>query len=667
MEDDVVPIKKRRVRKDDWAQVETFIKKELDKRVQSKFRQDHERKWKEVDRQIRMEEMQRVTEVGQPAPPSWNSVFELGELSKASEIICADIRRITFPQDRFWLEAHIEIPPRMTQQGPTAADPKKQAIADGTLRSFMTQQHLDFGFKARIDLSLKEALHHGSFVAEVEFQKQMMVYEGTKIEMVGAPVWVPHSMWNCYPDESPSVEPTSMFYTGSMMIRKFLPLYKVKQMKGEGWMPSQYGKIKKRDNKNGDVETSDVELIVYYGDINIERADGDIYLPNSKAVTANGTIVYYGPNELPFPSIIYGGYERQDPRDPYHTSPLIKQSPTQKIATICANKFIDGVALKTEPPIVYDGTDPYMVQTDGPVIAPGIKTATKGSTDFKIIEIGDPMAALNGLEMCLRQMQEGTGVSAVRSGIANSDRQTATEVQKVAQGAEVRTIDFIDKLNAHLRTYLYMQHELNKKHCERYSFYNAEMGTADFIRITKKDIPPNVHFDVVGSKGLLGEEQRASRTAQVVAFASTNPLFAPLLKPIEILQTMFQDAGNKNSERYLVQGNEPIPAKVQQQMQQLQQALQACQMELQDAKAKLADKSVESQAKAAQAQQGLQQKAQEHQQDLVFNAQEHAQKLQQDRDTFMQEMRQDVAEFLQKMELMVRESAAKREQGAENG
>jgi hypothetical protein len=115
MNDDVSgSVKKRRIRKEDWAQVETFITKELDKRKDSQFRKDHERKWKEVDRQIRMEEMQRVTEAGQPAPASWNSVFELGELSKASEIICADIRRITFPQDRFWLEAHVEIPPKMT-------------------------------------------------------------------------------------------------------------------------------------------------------------------------------------------------------------------------------------------------------------------------------------------------------------------------------------------------------------------------------------------------------------------------------------------------------------------------------------------------------------------------------------------------------------------------
>jgi hypothetical protein len=631
-------VKKRRVRKDDWAKIEKFVKNEHEKRENSNFRRDHERKWKEVDRQLRMEEMVRVTEAGQKLPPTWHHIFELGELSKASEIICADVRRITFPRDRSWFEAHVELPLEMTEQGPQRPEKQRQKQLDGVLRSFMVQQHMDFGFKSRVDLSIKEALHHGMFVAEAEWQQHMMVYEGAKVQMVGAPNWVPHSMWNCWPDESPSVEPTSLFYTGSMILRKYMPLYRLKQMSGEGWMPSQFSKIKKEEHKNGMVETSDVALVTYYGDINIERGDGDMYLPNSKVIVANGTIVFYAPIELPFPPIIVGGYERQDPRDPYCTSPLIKQSPTQKIATICANKFIDGIALRTEPPIVYDGNDPYFVMNDGPVIAPGIKTATKGSYDFKQIEVGDPTWALQGLEVALRQMQEGTGVSAVRAGVNNADRQTATEVTKVAQGGEVRTIDFIDKLNANLRTYLYMQHELNKKHCTRYSFYNDELGSPDFIRITKKDVPQNVHFEIVGSKGVLGEEQRAARTASVVGFASQNPLFAPLLEAPDILVEMFQDAGNKNAERFVKQGQPQIPPEVQQKMQEMQQALQQSQQQLQDATLKLKDKSTELKLKVVGAQQDMQQDSEEHNQELQQEREKHAMELRQIYEKHQQEL-----------------------------
>lgn len=663
-------VKNRRIRKEDWTKIEIFVNDELEKRKSSQYRKDHERVWAEVDRQLRMEPMQRVTPEGQKVEPGWNAVFELGELSKVSEVIAADVRRIIFPMDRGWFDAHIEIPPKTTAKGPVKADASQQKRIDGTLRSFMVQQHMDFGFKARFDGSIKEALHHGSFVAEAEWRQEMMVAEGSKIATIGAPAWVAHSMWNCYPDESPAVGITSMFYTGSMIIRRFLPLYKLKQMEGEGWMPAQYSKIKKTNNNDGGIETEDIELIYYYGDVNIERQDGDIYLPNSKVICANGTLVYYAPTELPYPPIIFGGYEKQDTRDPYYTSPLIKQSPIQKIATILANKFVDGVALRTEPPIVYDGNDPYFVQTDGPVIAPGAKTGTKGSTDFKSIEVGDPRFALEGLQMCLRQLQEGTGVNAVRTGVPNSDRQTATEVNAIAQGAEVRTIDFIDKLNANLRSWLYMQHELNKKYCDRYSFYNAELGSADFIRITKKDIPANVHFEIVGSKGILGEEQRASRTAQVVAFASGNPLFAPLLKPADILQEMFQDAGNKNPERFVQLEKPKIPPEVQQQiqmqMQQAQQAMQQMQTEMQKLQDKLRDKSADDQArqvaaaqelktKQAEAQLEMKVQADKAQQQLQINDALAKQKLQHEHQAHLAEMTQEKYSFVQEMQQKHRE------------
>jgi hypothetical protein len=72
-----------------------------------------------------------------------------------------------------------------------------------------------------------------------------------------------------------------------------MPRYKVLQLSGEGYMNIDPNKIPKRTNKNKDVDTEDVELVTYYGDLNIEREDGDIYLPNSKCMTANGTIIYY--------------------------------------------------------------------------------------------------------------------------------------------------------------------------------------------------------------------------------------------------------------------------------------------------------------------------------------------------------------------------------------
>lgn len=604
-------VKKRKIQNKDWEKVQQFVKSELDSRKKSQFRVSHENIWKEVDRQIKMEPMKRVSSSGRALKKSWNSAFELGELSKASEIISADIRRITFPQERHWFESHVELQQQLDEQtGVAKVDEETQDKVDGLLRALMTQQQIDFGFKAAVDLSVKEALHHGSFVATVEWDEDLYV-DGGNVGNNAAPTWVPHSMWNCYPDPSPRIINTKMFYCGSMIIVSYMPRYKLEGMKSEGWMPGQFSKIPKDEHKrkSGDstIDTKDVEIVTYYGDVVIDRHDGDnIYLPNSVVKLANGIICYYKPNDLAYSNVIYNGYEKQDVRDPYYTSPIIKQSPIHKLTTILANKFVDGISLKVEPPLVYDGNDPYFVENDGPVIAPGVKTPTKGSAEFKMIETGDPQWALEGLQMGLRQMQEGTGVSAVRTGVANSDRQTATEVQKIAQGAEVRTVDFIDKLNYSLRTFLYLQHELNKKHMKSYSFYNESMLSQDFVRITDKDLTlaQSVHFDVTGARGLLGEEQRMQKMSAVTAFASGNPLFAPLLKPAELLIEGYRDAGVKNPERFVnTEQNDGVPqAQVEQMMQEVQlkaqEELQKLQEQLGQAKQNSEAKMIEAEAKA---------------------------------------------------------------------
>jgi hypothetical protein len=364
------PVKKRKIRKTDWQKVEEFLSKELQNRKDLAFRKTHEAIWREVDRQISMQPMRKLTPQGKEIPIGWQSSFELGELSKASEVITADVMRLVFPASRNWQEPHCKAPVKLDQQTgkPAPVDPKKQKMVDGMLRALMSQQQLDFGFKARVELSIKEALHHGSFVATASWEKQNKIYDGQGVESLEAPVWVPHSMWNCYPDTSPSIVPGAIFYPGSMMITSYMPRYKVLALKGDGYMNIDPKRILKRKNLNKDAQTEDVEILTYYGDLVIEREDGDIYLPNSKCMTANGTIIYYRANPLPFPEVIYQGYERQDVRDPYFTSPIIKNSPLQKLTTILANKFVDGVDLWTTPPGTYDGNDAYLVQSGGPQI-----------------------------------------------------------------------------------------------------------------------------------------------------------------------------------------------------------------------------------------------------------------------------------------------------------
>lgn len=599
-------VKKRRIKKADWQNVEEFLKKELEKRKSNPFRKDHETKWKEIDRQIAMKPMAKFGPNGKELPQGWQSAFELGELSKASEVITADVMRLIFPQSRTWAEAHVKPPTTVdpqTGKPVIAINEEQQKKADGLLRAMMTQQHQDFGLRARVEISVKEALHHGSFVATCDWESQNKVYDGQGLDSLEAPVWAPHSMWNCYPDSSPSVIPgANIFYTGSMIVVSYMPRYKVLALSGDGYMNIDPNKIPKK-NPNKDVKEEDCEIVTYYGDLVIEREDGDIYLPNSKCKTANGTIIFYRPNELPFPEVIYQGYERQDIRDPYFTSPIEKNSPMQKMVVILANEFIDSVKIHNQPPIVYDSTDPSLVANGGLNYWPGGQTGARGgAVKFQEIKIGDPKVALLGVQFGLQKIEEGTSVNAIRSGASESDRKTATEVTNTQQGSEVRTVDFVGKMEqGALKPFLYMQHELNLKKLKSYSFYCPEKGLPDFLEMTKERLPKVVHFEVVGSKGILGEQRRAQQMTAVTAFASGNPIFAPLLKPADILIAMYEDAGVKGAESFVQMEQAKIPPQVQAQMQQMQDAMQELQQKLQESESGNQAKMAEIQLKAQQA------------------------------------------------------------------
>ena len=624
----------KRIQDKDIEAMELFIDNELSRRRDSNFRKSAERRWKEVDRQVNMDPMLRLDRDGREiAGDEWRQTLEIGEMSKALEIVSSDVRRLIFPNDRTWFQAHCKINAGKNDDGTiTQPDAKMQTITDNALRSMMVQQQKDIGLKDRHELSVKEALLHGSYVTEVRYEPRLLIDEGYKVTATSVPVWVPHSMWNCYPDPSPSVIVGDLFYQGSMIILHYLPRYKMEQMSGDGWMNKRFKEVPKMhkhgsasgpssddrdyDDSREQTDNDEIELVTFYGDINVERSADDLFFPNSKACFANGILVYFSPAELPYLPIIFRGYEKQDVRDPYFVSPLMKLSPMQKTASIMLNRFIDSIELKIDPPMVYNGNDPAFVRDGGPRISPGSKTASKGSGEVKILETGDPNAALAGFKEAMNIIQQGLGVDAVRSGTTAPSGRTAFEINKVSQSAEVRTLDFIDKLEPGLETYLYMQHDLNRKYLKRFAYYNDDLDAPDYLSATQKDLPQFAKFTVVGSKSTLGEEQRVSRTSEVTAFLLGNPVTAELVNVDEVAKTMYQDAGIQNPERLLnsQQGMDPklkkimdaTKQKMQQTEQMAQQAVQQAgdqikqlteQLQAETAKcqAMQADKSLESQ------------------------------------------------------------------------
>lgn len=615
--------KAKRIQEKDIDSIEQFVRKELARRKNSNFRKRAETRWKEVDRQVRMEKMEKFSRDGRQAPPDWHATIEIGEMSKALEIVSSDVRRLIFPNDRTWFEPHVKIDGGKNEDGTIKPpDDKKQDAVDNALRSMMVQQQRDIGLKDRHELSVKEALLHGSYVAEAACEQRMLVDDGYKLKASKVPVWRPHSMWNCYPDPSPSVTVGDLFYQGSMIIVQYMPRYKLEQMIGEGWMPKRFKKIPDSHGSNdySGIERSDtddeVELTTFYGDINVERSEDDLFFPNSKAVFANDVLVYFNPSELSYLPIIYRGYEKQDVRDPYFVSPLMKLSPMQKTATVSLNMYLDALALKVQPPLIYDGNDAAFVRDGGPRIEPGASIATKASGKVTTMETGDPQAALAGFQETMRIIQQGLGVDAVRSGVTAPSGRTAYEINKVSQSAEIRTLDFIDKLEPGLESWLYMQHDLNKKYLKSFSYYNDDLNAPDYLIVTKAELPEFVKFNVTGSRSTLGEEQRISRTSEVTAFLMSNPLTAEKVNIDEVAKQMYQDAGVQNPARLLnIVGDEDPRVKklmemakqkmqesqqqAQEMMQQAEEQIKELEKQVQESNAKVqalqSDKSIEAQ------------------------------------------------------------------------
>ena len=595
-------VKKRKITKDDMAKVASFIKDEKVRRADNIFRKDHEKIWKEMDRMVAMKAEATRTNRNNPEE-QWESNIELGSLADASEIITADVMRIAFPSDREFFKPHIKIDPKIDPEtGESQTDTKLQKRVDGVYKSLMSQQHTDFGFRHRVKLSIKEALHHGSFVAIARWETQKQ-FTGGAVKEIGAPVWVPYSMWNCYPDDSPTVIGTNVTYDGTMIIEEEIPL---RTAMDQNWM--NLDKLKKDAAKD---KKDHIKILHWYGDIFIKRAgDGGMLIPNQHVITSNDHFHFSDSNDTPYSPVMYTDYERDNVLDPYYSSPLIKRVPTQKLATHCANKYVEAIDLRTKPPMGYDANEPAFREGDGPRISPGATFALRAGGQMKPIEVADPSWALQGLQLFKAETEEGTGVDVTRKGVSASTEQTAFEVSKMDQKSEVRTIDFVATLESQgVKPFLYMQHEFNKKFLKAYGFYNTQLDTPDFMVLSKSDIinyGKDAHFEVVGSKGVLGEERRRRGAMEVTGFFGSSELFSSHLDVKEIMQDAYRDVGVKDPERYLTFDDveDPRLAIMQQQAEeaigQLREELQ--EEQLKTAKIPLIEANFKAQMSAKEAQ-----------------------------------------------------------------
>ncbi len=583
-------VKRRRVMARDHDAIASFISEEKERREQSKWRERHERRWVEIDRQISQEPPHVIDKSDTNEPLSWHNAIQLGDLSDASEIFTADALRLSLPTERKFFHPHVEVTSKeanrygIEQQVDEFGEeipipPEQQRIVDDLLRNLLVQQQKDFGFRARCKLALKEIYHHGSVVCTVEMERMPRYHDGTKVETLKAPALRVHSMWDCFPDPSPSVMSTELFYRGSMIIRRMVPLRAALEM--PGWINKD-----RLVEQNKELELDDhIEILTFYGDIFLKRHDGNVLFPNRRTTVNENVFLESKINETSYSPVIYTGYERDDVRDPYYTSPIVKLAPMAKFATHMANRTMDSVDLAVDPPIEYNYLNSSM-DSEGPEIYPGARNPTRGNSEISVLNLGNPEMGLAGLQFARQAISEGTSTDSVRKGVAAGTEQTATEIVKTEQRGEVRSVEFVATFDSEfLLPFLYMQHELNLKKMETYPFFNDEMHTPDFVRAQRSDLPDTVVMEVTGSRTLLGEEQRTARMINTITLVAQ---LEPLAKQVdwqEVSRQVWEDTRVKDPERFMITSdrNAEQQAALEAQAQQFQELIQQLQGQLQQA------------------------------------------------------------------------------------
>lgn len=589
----------------DHSDIATYINEELKRRKDSEWRKAHEKRWTEVDRQVAMNPPETIADPEQDA--DWHNAIQLGDLADASETITADILRLVFPTERKFFVPHVELPQILDEEGELVPHPpEEQRAINGVFRSFMVQQHKDFGVRGRVKLAIKEILHHGSVVVTVEENRLLKFEGGSRPNHLKAPVPIVHSMWNSFPDGSPTIQGTEVFYRGSMIVRRWIPLEDALEV--PNWINKD--KLREANKKKG--MAGHVELLTHYGDIFLKRHDGNILFPNRKTVVSGNVFLESTINDTAYSPVIFAGYERDDVRDPYYTSPIVKRAPMGQFATKMANNTLDAVDLKNKPPISYDSQDNSM-KGAGPQIYPGARVPSRGGVGVTLMDVGDPAVGFAAMQWAKQSLQEGTTVDAIRKGVSPGTEQTATEIVKTEQRAEVREVEFSSEIETGMiLPYLVMQHDMNLKGLTDYRFYNDEPHSPDFLRMTKKDLPKQVIFEVTGSRTLLGEQERTQRFGQTAALAGQSELMARETDWQEVTRQLWEDSKQKDPERFLRASdrNEEIQVAVQEvqeqakaQIEQIQQQAQQMQEALQkaeDDQRALTAKTQEASLKAAQ-------------------------------------------------------------------
>lgn len=530
-------IEKRRFDARDFDYIAEYILEERNKRQRD--RKDMEEQWKEIDRQLAMKpktDYKYSTVTGRPiAGMAWMPEKELPLQAQTLEILCADARRMIFPDNGPWFRAHTlvtdEYLSKVDFKAMISGDENdvpshiNQDNADKLVEGIITDTHEQSGFFQQIDRFNAEAFKYGTGVGRVRKAKKPVYIEtarGMARDDIKLPVFFASSIKHTYLDtttqyvmnEGHIIGPGTIFCKRQKLADIVLAAkYGSKDPNDEdgGWMPT---KLKGMESEKDGC----VEIVRWEGDLVVERKTVDnIYIPGAicTVVVSHGkpVVVRMAFREKPFSSYVTQPYHIEHVDSPYGAGPLMKGETLQSAGTEAFCRLLQAAILNTEPPVKYDPDDPEFASSGGPRIEPRALWASTG--DVETIKIGDPGQLLQVYAAIVAHYSDVTGMHAPRLGQQTVSHTTAFAKEAELSRGQVRTVDYANSLldNA-LTKVLDMQFAyLKDVWTDERDIWIPEYG--GFVRVFKDAIPPGCVFEVFGSAG--PAEQRARVQEQMTA------------------------------------------------------------------------------------------------------------------------------------------------------
>lgn len=576
------PKEAKTLRRNDWDHAAEYIFDELSTRKRK--RQDKERIWNEVDRQVA--QTPRPTnrdKNGQIMPGTeWQTFKELPWQAQSLELLSADSHRLLFPDDRNWFSAHASMSDQdlagidsnaLVGGTPDILDERSVDISDieAIIEGAHTHYQDTYKFRSAWDRMTISALKYGTMVGRARIAKlddfsheaRGVVPSSQKI-----PALVPMDVRQVYLDDGPStlqhsdqILPPSPIFCYKQRVTDLM-LAASRGGADEGWIAQN---LKGVEGDDGGY----VEIAEYEGDIVIPRKTTDsIYLPNVIITAVSGKdstgkelsrVIRYRDNPFKFSSYIIDVYHPDDFSTNYGTSPLIKGMPVQQAATDAFNRLCHAAILSTEPPIGYDSSDAVYAGNNGPRIEPRALWATLSR--LEIHQIGNPQELLQVYLALVQQFQEVTGVSAPRLGAQTKSHQTAFAVDSEIQRGVIRTVDFTrHMMYGGMRTWLSLEYEMIRKIIGEKKkgspIYIPKLR--HFLNVSKDVLPETVSYDVHGVSGPLEERDKQQQRLQALMTAlQIEPLAQQSGgKPIDVdrIRTdLLKEGGIDNASEYFVQ------------------------------------------------------------------------------------------------------------------